>query len=218
MRICLFNKLKKRLHKDIAELQDQIVDIVYTIFPDILFHGGTSIWRCYFGNRFSEDLDFYFPRQSDIKEKLNKELIINNLKLIKFKETENVIFSKISNNNIIVQLEIRLLDKFDSVFKKAIPVEYEKLDGSTITVFCLSQEDLLLEKARTYLNRKLIRDIYDVYFLSNFAKLNKEQLKEIKILINKFVKPVDETNLKAIVYLGAVPSYTQMLTTIKRRF
>ena len=45
-----------------------------------------------------------------------------------------------------------------------------------------------------------------------------EQLKEINTLISKFPKPVDEDNLKAIVYAGAVPSYTQMLSTIKRRF
>ena len=60
MRIPLANKLKKRLHSETAFLQDEVIDIVYGLEPNAVLHGGTAIWRCYQGNRFSEDLDFYF--------------------------------------------------------------------------------------------------------------------------------------------------------------
>ncbi len=217
MKISIYNSLKKKQHKDIAYLQDLIVDIVYNIFPNIVFHGGTSIWRCYNGNRFSEDLDFYLLRQNNIKQKLQKEIIKKKLNLIKFKETNNLIFSKISLNKIIVQLEIRLLDQEDKIFNKSIPTEYNNVDGSTITIFCLSEKDLLFEKTNAFRNRRLIRDIYDVYFLSNFIKLNSSEIKEFYKIFNDFKEPIDESNLKAIVYRGAIPTYSQMLNAIKRR-
>lgn len=218
MNISIYNTLKKKQHKDMGELQDIIVDLVYDIFPNIIFHGGTSLWRCYNGNRFSEDLDFYLLKQNNIKESLEKEIIKRNLNLLKYKETNNLIYAKISQENIIVQLEIRLLDKNDSILKKAIPIEYNKINGSTITIFCLSQTDLLFEKANAYLNRKLIRDIYDVYFLSNFVNLSSTELNKIKEIINEFKDPIDESNLKTIIYKGAIPNYKQMMMTIKNRF
>ena len=59
--IPLILKLKKKAHKDIAEAQDIIIRELYTLFDKAVLHGGTSIWRCYGGNRFSEDIDVYIP-------------------------------------------------------------------------------------------------------------------------------------------------------------
>ena len=60
--IPLILRLKKSAHKDIAAAQDLIVSALYEVFNDSVLHGGTSIWRCYKGNRFSEDVDAYIPR------------------------------------------------------------------------------------------------------------------------------------------------------------
>lgn len=218
MEISIYNQLKKKLHKDIGFLQDEIVEVVYDVFPEIIFHGGTSIWRCYKGNRFSEDLDFYLLKDEKIKEKLLSVLSKKNLEIIKFKETENLIFSKISSNNTIVQLEIRKLSKQDPIFNKTTPIEYRRIDGSSITVLCLTEKDLLFEKATAYLNRKLIRDIYDVYFFSNFVSLDTLEKKDLNNIILNFKEPIDPENLKAIVYKGAIPSYFQMLNFIKKRY
>jgi len=38
------------------------VGILYNVFPRAVLHGGTAIWRCYHGNRFSEDLDVYLEK------------------------------------------------------------------------------------------------------------------------------------------------------------
>jgi len=53
-KIPLHLKLKRKSHKDIARLQDIVIDVLYKIFPNAILHGGTAIWRCYNGNRFSE--------------------------------------------------------------------------------------------------------------------------------------------------------------------
>jgi predicted nucleotidyltransferase component of viral defense system len=218
MKITLFNRLKKQQHKDIAILQDELVEIVYSIFPDIVFHGGTSIWRCFKGNRFSEDIDLYYYETKDFENKLKQAILSNNLNLLKFKKTENVIFAKISNTKVEVRLEIRLLDKSNPIFKNKTINQYEKIDGSSITIFSLSSEDLIIEKAQAYKNRKLIRDIYDVYFLMNKVNLSIIQEKKLKEIIELWQKPEDEKNLKTIVYAGAVPSFDQLLLQIKRGF
>lgn len=217
MKINLYNRLKKQQHRDIAALQDELVKIVYTIFPEVVFHGGTSIWRCYEGNRFSEDIDLYFYEKQDIEKQLKETLQEKGLTLIKFKKTENVIFAKVTDKNVEVRLEIRLLEKNNQIFKHKTIKQYQNLDGSSITVFCLSPEELLLEKALAYKNRKLIRDIYDVYFLQSLASLSNEQKNKLKEIIDSWQKPEDEKNLKAILYSGAIPSFSQLLSEIKRR-
>ena len=43
-----------------------IVETLYEIFDNAVLHGGTSIWRCYKGNRISEEVDVYLNR--DLKK------------------------------------------------------------------------------------------------------------------------------------------------------
>ena len=48
----------------LAELQDEVIDIIYNrVEPDATLYGGTAIWRCYGGNRFSEDIDIYLSNR-----------------------------------------------------------------------------------------------------------------------------------------------------------
>ena len=58
-------RLKKKTEKEIAYAQDVILGEIYKFFPNAVLHGGTAIWRCYNGRRFSEDLDFYLPKQKE---------------------------------------------------------------------------------------------------------------------------------------------------------
>jgi predicted nucleotidyltransferase component of viral defense system len=59
--IPLILRLKRANHKELAKAQDIIVKALYETFNEAVFHGGTCIWRCYGGNRFSEDIDVYLP-------------------------------------------------------------------------------------------------------------------------------------------------------------
>ncbi|MDO8428323.1 MAG: nucleotidyl transferase AbiEii/AbiGii toxin family protein [Candidatus Diapherotrites archaeon] len=206
MKISLFNRLRKQLHRDIASLQDEVLEIVYSVEPKAVLHGGTSIWRCFAGNRFSEDLDFYFKPKENFKSELEIALKARGLKLNKYKQTSTTIFSKISNERVEVRLEANMI----TTIKRPVVQAYEKLDGTYTNVFALSVEDLILEKLITYTNRKLIRDIYDVYFLSNQAQVSNETEKKIKDLLKQLPLPADEKDLKAIVYAGAVPSFEQI--------
>lgn len=211
MRIPLFNRLKKRIHVETALLQDEVVDIVYGLSPKAVLHGGTAVWRCYSGNRFSEDLDFYLWAGGGFEAGFRKSLESRGLSLLKFKKTQNTAFSRIGNGIVEVRFEV--------AFRKPTCVEprpFERVDGSFTNVFTLSAENLLLEKLAAYKDRLFVRDIYDVFMLSSMVSPGKELLKEVSLFLKNPERPVNEKNLKAIVFSGAVPSFEQMLLSLKR--
>ncbi len=212
MSIPLKNRLKRQSQVRLAELQDEAVDLLYAVFPEAVLHGGTAIWRCFQGNRFSEDLDVYALVGRDFKQELENELKKRGLVLTKFKQTENTVFAKIFNNQAEVSLEISLRKA-----PPAVSTGFEKADGSSIEVLTLSPEDFLIEKAKAYLDRGLVRDLYDVFFLLDKTNQIEKAKKELQSLVQNFKEPKDEKNLQTLVFSGVAPSSKTMLEKILRR-
>lgn len=212
MDLPLEKRLKKRQHVNIARLQDELVEMLYAADNACVFHGGTAIWRCYRGNRFSEDLDFYGLRGN--KADAFKSLVESRgLRFLKFKRTDNLLFSTVSNGEEVVRVECNF-----SVKKKSVVMPYEKVDGSFVNVLTLSPEDLLLEKLAAYQNRRFVRDLYDVHHLSSFIRVDSHVRPALERFLKNPVGPVDAKNLRAIVYAGVVPSVDQLLLAIRRRW
>src|SRR3989344_6644094 len=202
-------KLKKELHKNIARAQDLIVETLYKVFNNAVLHGGTALWRCYNGNRFSEDIDVYIPRNL---EKIN--LFFNSLE----KKGFVIKKKKISKNSIYSTLIFdRTYVRFEALFKKVNSVlkDYETSESNFITVYTLTPEQFLEKKVDTYLKRIKIRDLYDLFFLLRFIKINQETKRILSRLIENFKKPVDENDLKAIIISGLIPAADSMLEYIK---
>ena len=201
--------MKRVKHREIASAQDLIVEELFSIFDDAIMHGGTAIWRCYQGNRFSEDIDIYIQKN---EERLN--LLFSNLKkrgflIEKRKISQNSLFSKLKLNNAIVRLE--------GIFKKqeGILKEYETVEGNLITVNTLSSEELIKEKINAYIKRQKIRDLYDVFFLLRHVKDKEKIKKNLKILLKDFKKPIDEGELKILILEGLVPNVEKMVQYIR---
>lgn len=212
MTVPLEKRLRKKMHVEIAKLQDEVVEILYMVNNEFILHGGTAIWRCYKGNRFSEDLDFYFQNLSQIEEKLKTKINERGLILVKYKKTKNLVFCKISNGSVEIRVEINY-----SARKEYVSKSFEKTDGTFMTIFTLSLNDLVLEKVNAYKNRKFIRDLYDIYHLSN-EECGANASLEIKKLLTFIPKPIDENNIKVLVYSGAIPTFTHMVAELKKRF
>lgn len=201
-------KLKKESHRKIAYAQDLIVKEVYNVLNKAVLHGGTGIWRCYNGKRFSEDLDFYFSRDLN-----GIDLIFENLKKIGFvikkkKVSENSVYSELEYNRVFVRLE--------ATFQKinGMLCDYELSDGNYISIYSLSAEDYTKEKINTYLKRFKIRDLWDIFFLLKYCK----SVNEIEKLIKNYKKPIDEDDLKIIIFEGIVPSSKEMIEYISARW
>lgn len=211
MRIPIIKKLRKRQQVHVATLQDMLMEIVYKLVETPVLHGGTAVWRCYGGNRFSEDLDFYFKPDPDFKARLTRVLPSYGMEMLKFKDTGNVLFSKIGDGETEIRLESNHVMIKDSVIK-----DFEKVDGSPMTVHTLSEESLIKEKMAAYLDRKLIRDVYDVYHLSSMVDPALVQEEALEFL-HDLPAPVDPGVLKVLIISGAVPTFESMVRTIRSR-
>src|SRR3989338_2152251 len=197
-RIPLQVRLKREIHRKIALAQDLIIKEVYSIFNNAVLHGGTAIWRCYSGKRFSEDLDFYLSKDRESIERLFERLKLRSFEIKKKKISENSIYSELELDRTSVRLE--------ATFQKVsgIICDYEMSDGNFMSVYSLTVEGFLNEKAKTYLKRFKVRDLWDVFFL----------LKKLE----NYKKPIDEDDLKVILLEGIVPSANEMIEYIKRKW
>jgi predicted nucleotidyltransferase component of viral defense system len=160
-------KLKKKAERGIAYAQDVLVDELYRFFPNAVIHGGTAIWRCYNGNRFSEDIDVYIERDEKRINEFFKLLEKRGFKIIKKRIKENSVYSELIFNEGVVRFEATFQTK-KSIFRK-----YETSESFFINVYTLTAEDFVIEKTETYMKRLKIRDLYDIYFMLNYVENQK---------------------------------------------
>lgn len=204
-KIPIEKKLKKKIHKKVAAAQDLLIIEMYKNFPGSVIHGGTSIWRCYNGNRFSEDIDVYLPTQLKEKMKFFKDRLEKiGFHTKKFKQTENSIFSY---QGAIIRFEAVFKDIKDFITKS-----FEMSDGSFIIVNTLSPEKIIKEKISAYNERRKIRDLYDIFFLLNFVE-NKKSV-NLKDLI--FREPIDKKDLEVLIISGVAPGVDYMVRSIRK--
>lgn len=203
-------KLRNKKDREVAFAQDIIVAELYKFFPEAIIHGGTGIWRCYQGNRFSEDVDVYIKRDGEKIGGFFKSLENKGFKIIKKRLKENSLYSGLEFNGIET--------KFEATFQNKKPFfkRYETVESFFINVYTLTPEDLVIEKVETYLSRKKIRDLYDIAFLINHIEKKEIVINYLKKLIQNYEKPIDEKNLANIIIVGAVPSSDELFWEIKR--
>lgn len=204
-------RLKKAAHREVAKAQDLIVEALYEAFDEAVLHGGTAIWRCYGGNRFSEDVDAYIAKDAKKLAKLFSMLEKSGFVVEKRKIGERSLYSTLRFNRTVV--------RFEAVFKAVSGSlkEYETAEGNLVTVYTLTPEELAKEKVSAYLSRFKVRDLYDVFFLLRHVKDISLVKKALEELVAKFKAPVDEGELKVLILEGLVPSSQKMLEYIKGR-
>lgn len=211
MQLPIIKMLKKRSQVGVARLQDEILQIVYSLDYGAVLHGGTAIWRCYSGNRFSEDLDFYSTSLFSHKTDFEKMCRSHGLQVTKFKNTGNLLFSSINDGRTVLNLEVNLKKKVESIVRP-----YFNADGTSVQIRTLSAENIVLEKIDAYSDRRFIRDLYDIFHLLPFVEDKNSIKKEVSLFLTHIDSPVDEGVLKTIIYSGISPSFERMKVEIAR--
>ena len=211
MQLPIIKMLKKRSQIEVARLQDEIAQIVYSLDNRAVLHGGTAIWRCYSGNRFSEALDFYSASLFSLKTDFEKTSRSHGLNVTKFKSTGNLLFSSISDGRTSLNLEVNLRKKVESIVRP-----YHNADGTSLQIRTLSAENMILEKIHAYSDRRFIRDLYDIYHLLQFVEDKGSVKMDISLFLTHLDSPVDEGVLKTIIYSGVSPSFERMKVEMAR--
>lgn len=207
----LIIRLKKEMHRKVAAAQDAIIQELFVVFPSAVFHGGTAIWRCYQGQRFSEDIDVYLPKDFSDLHRLFQRLEKKGFRVEKKKIGENSLYSTLILERTTVRLE--------AIFKKERSVlrDYELVEGNFIPVNTLTAELFVEEKVNAYLHRRKIRDLYDIFFLLRSIQSPSALRPSLKRLLDNFQPPLDEDELKVLMLEGSTPPWQKMLEYIRHK-
>ncbi len=173
----------KRISMENAEkdyLQDLILLSIYSIAGrELVFKGGTCLYKVYKLNRFSEDLDFTAEKKADW-EKLGKRVISDMSMLnIRGRVKEADIHKNEANIRILINgplykgsretqcfipLNISMREKclLEPKAETIRPIYREIFD---FEVFAMQEKEILAEKIRAVCTRLKPRDVYDLWFL-----------------------------------------------------
>jgi predicted nucleotidyltransferase component of viral defense system len=200
-RIPLVKILKGRLLR-IAELQDAVILELSRRFYFVL-HGGLAVWRVYGGKRFSLDIDIY---HEDPRKLMNIPFKFTRKKLT----SSGVLYLRLKNG---AEVELEASPMFKK--KEIIEADYWLVDGSSIVIRTLKQEELVREKVEAFLERGKARDLYDIYYLLDLCDpaLIKE---EMKVLSEKLRIPDDFSGLKELILMGVPPSFDAIERKVRR--
>jgi predicted nucleotidyltransferase component of viral defense system len=206
-----------------AKLEDVLIELLYTKYRDLVFHGGTAIWRCYSGNRFSRDIDFYIDISKTERKSYYRE-IADFLKESGFSIKEKGYNNVTDTMHFLVESNSKMKIGINFKYKKGIPAEYTKVDDSKVIVISLTPKELLNEKIETY-NDKLhsvrgpeVQDLYDIYYLTSLIKeRDTDTVKKLSQLIKNIEKnpPSNMRSLDELILAGLPPTFELMIEKLK---
>jgi predicted nucleotidyltransferase component of viral defense system len=222
----MFVEFRDRSQLDKANVEDALVELFYGRYGDIVMHGGTSIWRCYQGNRFSRDLDFYMKAGSQEERMVLYREISEFLKDKGFALKEKGYDSSTNTMHFLVESNVKMKVDINFNYRKGTPVEYTKIDESRMIILALTPEELLSEKVEAYKDkldrvRKFdepeAQDLYDIYHLVQFVKKpSNKTVKALKSLLER-IRDSPPTNMRSLDHLiiaGLPPTFDLMIKNI----
>lgn len=173
----------KRLSSENAE-KDYFLDLllfsIYSEFGDVLvLKGGTTLYKIYNLNRFSEDLDFTLNRRRFDADKFVKKISAS-LRLLEI-ESKAVVERYRNEINIrlilkgplydgrkeslcFISLNISLRERVAKDAKRELIIPHYR-EIPSFEVFAMDQQEILAEKIRAIFTRNKPRDMYDLWFL-----------------------------------------------------
>lgn len=209
-----------------AKLEDTIIDLLYSEYKDLVFHGGTAIWRCYAGNRFSRDVDFYLKASNKDRSGEYKEFT-EFLKGRGFVVKEKGYGNSSDTMHFLVEAGGKMKIDINFKYKKGVAVEYVRVDGSKIIILSLTSQQLLDEKIEAYANKlqskdeekhSEVQDLYDIYYLTSIVKRKDRKTVDRLAALIKEIKSSPPPNVRSLGHLilsGLPPAFEMMVERIE---
>ena len=179
-------------------LLEVILFALYTNMKnELIFKGGTAMYKVYKLNRFSEDLDFTLMKHRQaipqILQKMIKQLsgigIFAKIKEIKeyrqqinvYLECKGPLYNGSKESLVFIPLNISLREKVQHVAFEMLFSSYREIPS--FEVYVMEEIEIVAEKVRAILSRDKARDIYDLWFLLKKGIVLDEELVEKKLKI-----------------------------------
>ncbi|MCR4327246.1 MAG: nucleotidyl transferase AbiEii/AbiGii toxin family protein [Nanoarchaeota archaeon] len=187
---------------EIDYLQNILLFIIYQKFGnEIVFKGGTALYKCFGLDRFSEDLDFNITKEINFKkiedglkdfkieyEKEEKEF--ERSKKIKFK-IKGPLYNGSKNSLCRLELDFSLREPIEMKPQiKKIGRFLEEIPS--FDVFVMNPSEIFAEKVRAIFTRNKSRDVYDLHFLIKLELLAEKELinKKLKYYSMEYKKEI----------------------------
>lgn len=155
-------------YNKLYELQDKVLDIVFTTEDEFYLTGGTALSRFYHEKRYSDDLDFFANNSNRFNLAVKKiKIILEDNFTIKV-EVESKDFIRFLVDDL---LQVDFVN--DRVFRYNEPKVLEngyKIDNI---------ENILSNKLTAVVGRDNPKDIFDIYLISKFYDFNWNEILEI---------------------------------------
>lgn len=224
-------------------LQDLILFSLYSSTgKELVFKGGTCLYKIYRLNRFSEDLDFTLTKKLNIKKVSSKIMSDLNLldigckvkEIIEHKNQTNIrllingpLYKGSKQTQCFIPLNISMKEQvlLEPRKEPIIPI-YKEL--SNFELFAMQEREILAEKVRAIFSRLKARDIYDLWFLLviknidlDLGLINKKlSLNNLKFSLKEFggrierMKGLWQIDIKNLV-IGDLPDFNKIKKEIK---
>ncbi len=209
-------------------IQDQVLYLLYSRSPSLVFRGGTSIWKVLKGNRFSEDLDLCKGKEElqNLEDYLGKELELRGFEvdIKKDRETDNMLFIKLGvssparHRETTVPVEILKTKEIEETKEYELHSPYP--DIPLFNVKLPSLQELVKDKLSAVQGRNRARDLHDLYFLlKHGATINPEEAKEINIeeFKEKMMEKKNQWSSLESLITGKLPSFKKETKYIEKK-
>lgn len=136
------------------------------ILDSLIFGGGTMLRLCYGMNRFSADMDFYFKKRVDFDRYLERleEVIGTRYGITDSQNKFKTILVELRHAQYPRRLKLEInKERVYPNFKQTIAFSPHSNHQVFVNVVTLDQ--MMTNKLEALLNRKEIRDAYDINFL-----------------------------------------------------
>lgn len=186
-------------------LQEIILFNLYKgIKDELVFKGGTALYKIYGLNRFSQDLDFTLTKRrfklKNLVAKMIDQVWLLGIKgkIKEFREYKNEVnirlvfrgplYNGSKESLVLIPLNTSLRERVVKASNELIISSYREIPS--FEVYVMGEQEIAAEKIRAILTREKARDVYDLWFLlKKGIKLNFDLVeKKLRIHNKKFSK------------------------------
>lgn len=179
-------------------LLEMILFSLYNQIKDeLVFKGGTAMYKIYRLNRFSEDLDFTFMKhRKEIPRTIQR--VVGQLSLLgiyiqikdiqDYRQQINVhleckgpLYDGSKESLVFIPLNISLREKVQQATFEMLFSSYREIPS--FEVYVMTEQEIAAEKVRAILSRDKARDVYDLWFLLKKGIILDKKLVEKKLKI-----------------------------------
>lgn len=132
----------------------------------LIFTGGTMLRLCWGLNRFSVDLNFWLTKEISTEDYFRrlKEFFSLHYTLKDAENKFHTMIFEIKSESYPRSLKVEIRKK-GGRFKTETAIAYSKYAETQVLVKCLSLKEVMRSKIEAFLDRKEIRDVFDIEFL-----------------------------------------------------